>query len=118
MQALSKNTIKQYSPTIVHWMKHCKEAGIDCYTANVEEIISYLTVKFHEGASYGTLNSAKAAIGTILNYSITNNIILKKFFNGIYRMRPTRPKYNRTWDVSLVLNLISTCSDFAMAIVD
>ncbi|KAL7293195.1 hypothetical protein TKK_0013340 [Trichogramma kaykai] len=23
-------------------------------------------------------------------------------------MRPTRPKYNRTWDVSLVLNLIST----------
>ena len=107
MEHLSQSTIKQYSPVIVEWIKFCETENTCHFSAPISKIIDFLTNKFQRGAKYGTLNSAKAAIANILDYSIANNEIITAFFQGISRIRPSRPKYSRTWDVSIVLDHLS-----------
>ncbi|CAB0032811.1 unnamed protein product [Trichogramma brassicae] len=107
MDSLSQNTVKQYSSTIVKWIDYCKLQKISHFDAPVVKIIDFLTLRYNEGASYSSINSAKAAISNVLDYSIGNNQTLEKFFKGIYRTRPSRPKYNRTWDVDIVLDYVS-----------
>jgi len=29
--------------------------------------------------------------------------LLRRFFKGVFRLRPPRPKYDSTWDLDLVL---------------
>ncbi|CAH1979238.1 unnamed protein product [Acanthoscelides obtectus] len=60
---------------------------------------------FGKGASYGTLNSYRAAIGHIIGGELTQDPRVKKFFRGAYNIRPNPPKYEDTWDPELVLNL-------------
>ncbi|CAH2009807.1 unnamed protein product [Acanthoscelides obtectus] len=60
---------------------------------------------FGKGASYGTLNSYRAAIGRIIGGELTQDPQVKKCFRGAYNIRPNPPKYEDTWDPELVLNL-------------
>lgn len=68
--------------------------------------MSFLTVAYNDGAQYGTLNSYRSALALIIKEKISENADLKRFFKGVYRSRPPRPKYNETWDTSVVLNHI------------
>lgn len=61
---------------------------------------------YNEGAQYGTLNSYRSALALILGDKISDNQYIKRFFKGVYRSRPLRPKYNETWDTSVVLNFL------------
>lgn len=107
MSAIADSTIKQYSCTLVDWMKFCNFKEICPFSATVSQILEYLTGKFESGSSYGSLNSARAAISYILDYNISNNQLISKFFKAIYRIKPSRPKYQITWDTSDVLDFIS-----------
>lgn len=33
---------------------------------------------------------------------------MNRFFKGVYRLKPSRPKYSKTWDVTPVLNKVAT----------
>ena len=68
-----------------------------------KKIIEFLTEKFNSGASYGTLNTARSAISLLSRSDISENVDIRRFFKGIFRLRPTKPKYTKTWDVDLLL---------------
>ncbi|KAH9641145.1 hypothetical protein HF086_013002 [Spodoptera exigua] len=59
-----------------------------------------------EGAQYGTLNCCRSALALIIGEHVGLDESIKRFFKGIYRLRPPRAKYDTTWDVSLVLNFL------------
>lgn len=70
---------------------------------NVNTFLKYVSVRFHQGASYGILNSERAAIGLVSATDLRDNSDISRFFRGAYKMRPTKPKYNTIWSTDRLL---------------
>ena len=68
------------------------------FSSTKEDVLQFLTKEFEAGASYGTLNSTRAALGLVLTKSITNDLIISQFFKGVFRLKPLKPRYSVTWD--------------------
>lgn len=81
--------------------------AIDPYNGEESLIIQFLTECFENGSSYGSLNSARSAISLISLKNISDSKIINRFLKGIYRLRPSKPKYDKTWDIGPVLKEIS-----------
>lgn len=80
--------------------------NVDLYNAAIGDIITFLTELYNEGAQYGTLNTCRSALALIIGDHVGSNIVLKRFFKGIFRLRPPTPKYDATWDPSIVLSFL------------
>ncbi|XP_043476192.1 uncharacterized protein LOC122507509 [Leptopilina heterotoma] len=109
-ESLAESSKKQYNTSLKYWWNFCEETKQDPYLANDNTIPKCLTKKFSEGASYGTLNTLRSAIALINNYQITESKLINRFFKGIFRIRPTLPRYTSTWDVDPVVKLIEEWS--------
>ena len=101
--SLSDATIKQYSVVFKPWFSYCQRKSCDPYNAEIKEILEFLSEKFNNGASYGTLNTARSAISLISRIDISDNDGIRRFFKGVFRLRPTNPKYTKTWDTEILL---------------
>lgn len=106
LNSISKSTLDQYSPAITTWAKYCKLHKININSPNITDVIKHLTQRFHEGLSYGSLNSIRSALALIIGPHLGTDDKIKRLFRGFFRLRPPKPKYNSTWDVSTVLNYI------------
>ncbi|KAL0831119.1 hypothetical protein ABMA28_001990 [Loxostege sticticalis] len=107
MASFSNSTLNQYNSAIKSWWKYCKSKDIDFLNSNSAHLLEYLTDKFNSGASYSSLNSCRSALSTLLGQDITTNNCIKRFFKGVFRLKPPAPKYDTTWDPNLVLNHLS-----------
>lgn len=106
LASLSDNTYKQYDGCIKAWLDYCKENNIYYLECSIPMIINFLTTIFEKGASYGTINSYKSALSLLLGPSI-NDEHMKRFMKGVFKLKPTAPKYDLTWDPNIVLNYLS-----------
>lgn len=61
---------------------------------------------FNTGAQYGTLNSYRSALSLIIGSRIASDDRINRLFKGFYRLRTPTPKYNITWDPSIVLDYL------------
>lgn len=102
------STLKQYNAPLKSWWSFCVEKSYDPFLSSADQLVQFLTKEFNSGASYGSLNSARAAIGWVLSEGVTNDLTIKQFFKGVFRLRPVKPKYSRTWDVDVVLDFLET----------
>ena len=63
---------------------------------------------FNTGIEYSGLNTARSALSSFLmlnvQESVSNNTLVKRFMRGIFLLKPSLPRYNFTWDVSIFLN--------------
>ncbi|XP_061721260.1 uncharacterized protein LOC133528068 isoform X1 [Cydia pomonella] len=107
LASLSNSSLKQYDSCLKKWFSFCINNQVDVYQASVPNVISFLTDLYHSGAQYGTLNSCRSALSLILGADIGNDNRMKRFFKGIFRLRPPLPKYSMTWDTSVVLNSLA-----------
>ena len=103
MASLTDSTIKQYTAPLKRWWNFCNNLDRDPYNGNTELILTFLTEWFNEGASYGTLNSARSAISLISLKPLTENATISRFFKGIYKLRPSLPRYSTTWNSEIIL---------------
>nr|CAH7717736.1 unnamed protein product [Callosobruchus chinensis] len=56
--------------------------------------------------SYSSLNTYRAALNLIIHQSSNDDKILKRFWKGVYNIRPPKPKYQSTWDPQPVLSFL------------
>ena len=76
-------------------------------------MLDFLAELFESGLQYSAVNTARSALSTFLtvdNVPIGCHPLLKRFMKGVYEERPTLPRYGRTWDVSVVLELLKSWS--------
>lgn len=106
LSSLSDSTYKQYDVCIKSWLKYCNKHGYDYSSVSVPVVIHFLTTIFDKGAKYGTINSYKSAL-SLLSSNVANDDRIKRFMKGVYRLRPSNPKYNLTWDPTTVLNYLA-----------
>lgn len=78
------------------------------YKITVEKVLEFLTIRFNEGATYGTLNSYRSAISQIAGPNLGQDFRVKRFFKGVFGKRPPRPRYENIWDPQIVLSYVKT----------
>lgn len=106
LASLSDNTYKQYGPCIKAYINYCNDHSHDYIKISIPVIINFLTYIFDNGAKYGSINNYKSAISLLLGTTLDDNRI-KRFMKGVYKLRPTLPKYNLTWNPGTVLNYLA-----------
>lgn len=102
LDSLSHNTFKQYQSALKDWFKYCKERDLDCYNVSVNTILKFLTMIVNKGSKYGTLNCYRSALALVLGNKLEDNLI-SRFLKGVFKRSPALPKYDFTWDPSVVL---------------
>lgn len=107
LSSLSDNSFRQYDVCIKKWWSFCLSNGVDIYCASVPTVIYFLTNLYNSGSQYGTLNTCRAALSLLLGPTISKDDRLQRFFKGVFRLRPSLPKYNYTWDTNIVLDGLS-----------
>lgn len=64
------------------------------------------------GMGYSALNSARSAISAIANIqgntSIQTSSLVTRFMKGVFNVRPSLPRYDKTWDVKTVLEYLKS----------
>lgn len=106
--SLADSTIKQYDPCLKQWYSYCTINRVDFYKATVTQVQAFLFSLFDRGYKYGTINSVKSALTLILGSEIMNNSIIRRFMKGVYKLRTPLPRYNVTWDPTIVLNYLDS----------
>lgn len=104
VSSLSEPSLKQYNCSLKKWWRFCRDTNVSVLSARSSDIIKFLTKEYENGTSYGSLNGSRSAISLILGPEIGQNEVIKRFFKGIFKLRPPGPKYESTWDPKLVLD--------------
>lgn len=108
IKSLSANTVKQYNTTFKLWWNHCKNNHINYLKAPKAAVILFLTNQYQNGASYGTINSHRSAISLLLGNNIGSDEQISRLLKGIFKCRPSIPKYNTIWNPQIVLDFMDT----------
>lgn len=107
LASLTENTLKQYNCYLKQWYSFCHTNHYDIFKVTVFNVLDFLMTLFDHGSKYGTMNTAKAALSLILDSEVVNNQLIKRFMSGVFKLRTPLPRYNCTWDPSLVLDYLS-----------
>lgn len=108
VSSITPSTLRQYNSSLKRWWFHCLRNGIEMFEFNVPAILEFLTGLFDSGAAYGTLNSTRSALALITSPDVGTDFRIKRFFKGVERLKPGRPKYDVTWDPQIVLKHLTT----------
>lgn len=75
-------------------------------------MVSYLAFLSNNNKSYSVLNTHKSMLVQTLpffgNSWCANTFLINRFLKGIFNRAPPLPRYQFTWDVSIVLRFLST----------
>jgi len=105
-------TWTQYNCALTKWKKFCTDRSLEMWDANVKNVICFLTDLYTQELSYGTLNTARSALSTILGkvdgVALGEHKLVIDFMKGISKPRPAAPRYHVTWNPDLVLKVLSS----------
>ncbi|KAJ8912437.1 hypothetical protein NQ315_006104, partial [Exocentrus adspersus] len=121
IRSLSENALSQYSSTLRQWWEFCQLRKFSPFDGNVWSVPNILTIPniilfLHSifeltKNSYISFNTHRAALSLITGAELGENVNIKRFMKGIFRTRPTRPKYEFTWNPKDVLNFLRDSPD-------
>lgn len=104
ISSLTDSTLKQYNTGLKNWWTYCQSVNRDPLRPDIYLVLKYLTFRFNQQASYGTLNSERSAINLISTIDLGSDPSISRFFKGVFKNRPPKPKYDTTWNTEAVLN--------------
>lgn len=92
----------------------CDKRKINSVCPTLNQVLEFLNSLFESGLSYSAINSARSALSAYgINFNhvpVGSNAIIIRFMKGVYNLRPSEPKYCKTWDVSNVLGYLRKLS--------
>ena len=77
--------------------------------STVANVIKFLTHLYDTGNSYSAINTAKLALSD-RPYTVAEYPLIKRLVTAAFQSRPTLPRYQTTWDVCKVLDLLKIWS--------
>ncbi|XP_050296332.1 uncharacterized protein LOC126736145 [Anthonomus grandis grandis] len=111
-------TLKQYSSALKTWWEFCQLKGWDPYMVTVSNVLVFLSEQFDKGASFSLLNTYRSAIAQIADPGLSQDFRLKRFFKGVFGLRPALPKYQFSWDPSQVLSYVRNLDNDLISLED
>lgn len=110
-------TSRLYDRFIEKWKMYALNHNIDPCNPAINNVANFLAGLFGDGMSYSSLNSARSALSAFLPFingvAVGSHPTISRLMKGVFNKRPCLPKYSETWDVSVVLNFLSSlpCSE-------
>lgn len=106
-ESLAQSSWKQYDSALRKWWEYCKAKELDPLEEDKHQVMTFLANEFKNEASHGSINTSRSAIALLHGPDLGEDVHVKRFFKGVSNLRPTKPKYDSTWDPQLVLDHVS-----------
>ncbi|OXU18778.1 hypothetical protein TSAR_005755 [Trichomalopsis sarcophagae] len=110
LASLTESSYKQYNSCLKKWWKFCENMKISPFESSIENILLFLTNIFESGAAHSSINCYRSAVSLLVGPEIAQDDRMKRFFKGLSKLRPSKPKYDSTWDPKIVLDYLSSLS--------
>ena len=108
LAAWRPSTSTVYNSAWKKWHCWCDSRQIDPLCPTLANITSFLAWAFDEGFEYRTINTYRSALSGVLppieGFAVDQHPLVVRLLKGILNMRPAMPRYQSSWDVSLVLD--------------
>lgn len=110
LSAPRANTNAAYQSAWANWCDWCHRRDADPMSSGLKEVLRFLAGMFEEGKSYNTTNVHRCMLSSTLNLKasglkdVGKHPLVVQLMKGIYQGKPPIPKYNATWDPSVVIN--------------
>ena len=101
--SLAPATLKQYATALKTWWQFRQIHNENYYFPDTSNVVRLLNQEFKKGASYESLNTLRSAISLISKEKIGEDPLISRFLRGSFKLKPSNPKYDYTWDVNIVL---------------
>ena len=111
MKSWSESTTKQYPPHLRRWFILCSENGLQPLNADATSGAEFLTQYFRKSScEYSSVNTARSALSSILpavnGFTFGEQPRIKRLLRGMFKERPTFPRYTIPYDVKCVLDYV------------
>ena len=113
MNSWSHNTKRSYDPYIKEWAIYCNNNNVTMEMArhDVNLGIDFLTHLFRvENAGYSAVNNARSALSAFIitgsAETFGNLPLVSRLLKGMFREKPSLPRYAVTYDVNVLLEYI------------
>ena len=73
-------------------------------------VLDYLLFLYESGLGYSSINTARSALSSEIfcdGVPAGSHPLVIRFMTGIFKLRPSLPKYTTTWDPQVVLKMLS-----------
>ena len=112
MASLRSGTSKLYQTYLKRWEKYCQSNGLGKFEATMANEIEFLATLFSAGLVYSAINTARSALSSVMvlpnNITFGSHPLVVRFLKGVFKFKPSLPRYNRIWDVAAVLQYLKT----------
>ncbi|CAG2212660.1 unnamed protein product [Mytilus edulis] len=111
-------TRQQYWTYFKRWLLFCSEREINSFKATELNVLEFLTSLYEIGLGYSAINTARSMLSSFMSVNQEKTVgqwpLVKRFLKGIFNLKPSLPRYQRTWDVEVVLKYLKTLSPVYM----
>ncbi|CAG2240323.1 unnamed protein product [Mytilus edulis] len=111
-------TRQQYWTYFKRWLLFCSERKINSFKATELNVLEFLTSLYEIGLGYSAINTARSMLSSFMSVNQEKTVgqwpLVKRFLKGIFNLKPSLPRYQRTWDVEVVLKYLKTLSPVYM----
>lgn len=110
MASWRSSTCKQYQSYLARWATYCNEHNLTTSQISLNNGIEFLADLYQRGLGYSAINTARSALSTIIstpNGTFGNHPLVVRFMKGVFEMKPSLPRYTKTWDVGTVLTYLA-----------
>ncbi|KAL0861715.1 hypothetical protein ABMA27_009196 [Loxostege sticticalis] len=87
--------------------KIINDRATDPFQNDIPFLMEFLTFEYNNGANYSSLNTYRSALALIFGKIFSENDIVIRFLRGVFRSRPSFPRYQTTWDPNIILDFVS-----------
>jgi hypothetical protein len=99
--ATRQSTNKAYDCAWTKWNNWCNRRKVNPISANVKDILTFLSDQFDSNLQYRTVNVLRSAISSIHSWieskSVGQHPLVTRLMKGIANERPPKPRYTGTY---------------------
>jgi integrase len=107
LQSRRESSNKQYANHIRKWNTYCKTLKLDPTFTTVPVALDFLQTLFDAELTYSSINTAKAAINTVVilpgSQTLGASVDTHTFMRGVFNLRPPKTRHLTIWDPDKVL---------------
>lgn len=111
LRSLSNSTWDQYEIHFRNWQTYCMLKNEDPFNSSTNTVSDFICNYFKSGVGHSSVNTCRSALSLALNGEdgkpIGSASLVSRIVKGVSKIRPSAPKYQYTWDPSLVLEFLT-----------
>lgn len=112
LSSWDEKTKRQYNVYLRKWVLFCTNRNKDPSDCSLRTGVEFLVSMFKQNYAYSSINTARSALSNVLReyegVKFGKHFTVCRIMKGVYRKRPQISRYQFTWDINLILELLKS----------